>query len=65
MSRIKVRVWCNYFDNVKREVDYKQLPGRPSVCHADARSREDIGIKMAVIARDVDISLDAHNTVLE
>jgi len=45
MSLIKLRVWCNYFGNVKREVDCKQLPGRPSMCHADARSREDRGIK--------------------
>jgi len=66
MSLIKLRVWCNYFGNVKREVDCKQLPGRPSMCHADARSREDRGIKMAVIARDVHIALSsAHSTFLE
>jgi hypothetical protein len=66
MSRIKVRVWCSYFGNVKKEVDCKQLPGRPSLCHADARSREDRGIKMAVIARDVDIALgSAHSSFLQ
>jgi len=66
MSPINVRVWCSYFGNFKREVDYKQLPGRPSTCRADARSREDKDIKMAVIARDLDTSLgSAHSTVLE
>jgi len=66
MSRVNMRVWCSYFGNFKREVDYKQRSGRPSACRADACNREDKYIKMAVIARDLDTSLgSAHSTVLE
>ena len=61
-----MQVWCNYFGNVKREVDYKQRPGSPSMCRADGCNREATSIKMAVTARDLDISLgSAHSTVLE